>query len=402
MKKKLLIIIFVILTLYIFLYLYNNNYHIDNDIPIIDIKLKDINLDDVHKDKGIEYDNNKISIYDNNKKVLNWKISIKGRGNFTWKLDKKPYRISFDEKTKVLDLPLSKKYVLLANHADSSLLKNDFTYSVAKKMNLNYSFTGEFVDLYIDKHYIGNYYITPKIDISKEIVDLKDDNALLVELDNSYYKSEDKYFTTTILNDHIVLKESNNEKDDHNFKVFEEKYNNVEECIINQDYYCLEENIDIDSFIKYYIISEFSENPDSLQSSLYMYMDGFDDKIHIGPIWDFDIAYGLKPQYSSYDRFLIKEDLINEKETSKLFFNLLKIREFEDRIISYWSSTAKDIYKEEISNVDKKINYLNKSGTYNNDYWNLNTFKRSTSMFKYWINHRYDFINNAIGNDNNE
>ena len=402
MKKKLLIIIFVILTLYIFLYLYNNNYHIDNDIPIIDIKLKDINLDDVHKDKSIEYDNNQISIYDNNKRVINGKIGFKGRGNFTWTLDKKPYRISFDEKTKVLDLPLSKKYVLLANHADSSLLKNDFTYSVAKKMNLNYSFTGEFVDLYIDKHYIGNYYITPKIDISNEIVDLKDDNALLVELDNSYYKSEDKYFTTKLLNDHIVLKESNNEKDDHNFKVFEEKYNNVEECIINQDYYCLEENIDIDSFIKYYIISEFSENPDSLQSSLYMYMDGLDDKIHIGPIWDFDIAYGLKPQYSSYDRFLIKEDLINEKETSKLFFYLLKISEFEDRTISYWNSTAKDIYKEEISNVDKKINYLNKSGTYNNDYWNLNTFKRSTSMFKYWINHRYDFINNAIGNDNNE
>ena len=402
MKKKILLIIIFVLLFYSLLYIYNDNYHINNGIPIIDIQLKGINIDDVHKDKSIEYENNKISIYDNNRNVLNAKIGFKGRGNYTWTLDKKPYRISFDEKTKVLDLPLSKKYVLLANHADASLLKNDFTYSIAKKMNLNYSFTGEFVDLYIDKHYIGNYYITPKIDISKEIVNLKDDNALLVELDNSYYESEDKYFTSRILNDHIVLKESNNKKDDNNFKVFENKYNMVEECIINQDYNCLEENIDIDSFIKYYIISEFSENPDSLQSSLYMYMDGLDDKIHIGPIWDFDIAYGLKPEYSAYDQFLIKEDLINEKETSKLFLNLLKISEFEDKTISYWNSTAKDIYKEEIENIDKKIRYLKKSGTYNNDYWDFNTFKRSTSIFKYWINHRYDFINNAIGNDNNE
>ena len=402
MKKKLFIIIIIILVLYIVLYLYNNNYHIDNDIPIINIKLKNVDLDEVHEDKSIEYDDNIINIYDNNEKILNGEIGFKGRGNFTWTLDKKPYRISFDEKTKVLDLPLSKKYVLLANHADSSLLKNDFTYNIAKKMNLNYSFTGEFVDLYIDKHYIGNYYITPKIDISKEIVNLKDDDALLVELDNSYYESEEKYFTTKIFNDHIVLKESNNEKNDFNFKAFEEKYNNVEECIINKDYYCLEENIDIDSFIKYYIISEFSENPDSLQSSLYMYMDGLNDKIHIGPIWDFDIAYGLKPQYASYDKFMIKEDLINEKESSKLFFNLLKIYDFEEKIISYWNSTAKDIYKEEINNVDKKIKYIYKSGTYNNDYWNLNTFKRSTSIFKYWINNRYDFINNMIGNDNYE
>ena len=402
MRKKILIIIVIVFVLYLSFYLYNNNYYIDNDIPIIDIRLNDINLDEVHKDKKIEYKNNKINIYKNNKKEFTGKIGFKGRGNFTWTLDKKSYRISFDEKTKILDLPVSKKYVLLSNHTDSSLLKNDFTYSVAKKMNLNYSFTGEFIDLYIDKNYIGNYYITPKISISKNVVDLQSKDALLVELDNSYYLDEDEYFTTKILNDHIVLKDSNNKKYDDSFKLFEDKYNKVEECIVDQDFYCLEEKVDVDSFIKYYIISEFSENPDALQSSLFMYTDGNDDKIHIGPIWDFDIAYGLKPQYSSYDKFLIKEDLINEKETSKLFYNLMCIKEFEDKVISYWNTTAKDIYKEEIDNIDKKIKYLNKAGIFNNNYWGLNTFKRSTSIFKYWISNRYDFINNMIGNGNNE
>ncbi len=401
MKKIVLIVLLITIVLYILLYGYNNNYHIDNGIPIIDIKLKDVSLDDVHKDKDKEFNDNKISIYSNNK-LFKGKIGFKGRGNYTWTLDKKPYRISFDEKTKILDLPLAKKFVLLANHADDSLLKNDFTYSVAKRMNLNYSFTGEFVDLYIDKHYIGNYYVTPKIDIAKEIVDLKDDNALLVELDNNYYEDEEKYFTSKILNDHIVLKDSNSKKEDNSFKVFEDKYNIVEECIINQDYYCLEDNIDIDSFIKYYIISEFSENPDSLRSSLYMYMDGLDDKIHIGPIWDFDIAYGLKGEYSSYNQFLIKDNMINDEEASKLFYNLLKINEFEDKVIAYWNNSAKDIYKDEINNLDKKIKYLNKSGSYNNDYWNYNSYDRATSIFKRWLNNRYSFINNTIGNDSDE
>ena len=401
MKKIVLIVLLFTIVLYILLYGYNNNYHIDNGIPIIDIKLKDVSLDDVHKDKDKEFNDNKISIYSNNK-LFKGKIGFKGRGNYTWTLDKKPYRISFDEKTKILDLPLAKKFVLLANHADDSLLKNDFTYSVAKRMNLNYSFTGEFVDLYIDKHYIGNYYVTPKIDIAKEIVDLKDDNALLVELDNNYYEDEEKYFTSKILNDHIVLKDSNSKKEDNSFKVFEDKYNIVEECIINQDYYCLEDNIDIDSFIKYYIISEFSENPDSLRSSLFMYMDGLDDKIHIGPIWDFDIAYGLKGKYSSYKQFLIKDNMINDEEASKLFYNLLKINEFEDKVITYWNNSAKDIYKDEINKLDKKIKYLNKAGSYNNDYWNYNSYDRSTSIFKRWLNNRYSFINNTIGNDSDE
>ena len=401
MKKIVLIVLLITIVLYILLYGYNNNYHIDNGIPIIDIKLKDVSLDDVHKDKDKEFNDNKISIY-SNIKSFKGKIGFKGRGNYTWTLDKKPYRISFDEKTKILDLPLAKKFVLLANHADDSLLKNDFTYSVAKRMNLNYSFTGEFVDLYIDKHYIGNYYVTPKIDIAKEIVDLKDDNALLVELDNNYYEDEEKYFTSKILNDHIVLKDSNSKKEDNSFKVFEDKYNIVEECIINQDYYCLEDNIDIDSFIKYYIISEFSENPDSLRSSLFMYMDGLDDKIHIGPIWDFYIAYCLKEEYSSYNQFLIKDNMINEEEASKLFYNLLKINEFEDKVIAYWNNNAKDIYKDEINKLDKKIKYLNKAGSYNNDYWNYNSYDRSTSIFKRWLNNRYSFINNTIGNDSDE
>ena len=71
---------------------------------------------------------------------------------------------------------------------------------------------------------------------------------------------------------------------------------------------------------------------------------------------------------------------------------LMQIKEFEEKVISYWNSTAIDIYKEEIDNVDKKMKYLNKAGNYNNDYWELHTFKRSTSIFKYWINNRYDFI----------
>ena len=38
---------------------------------------------------------------------------------------------------------------------DSSLLRNDFSYSVAKRMNLNYSFTGKYIDLYVDGKYNG-------------------------------------------------------------------------------------------------------------------------------------------------------------------------------------------------------------------------------------------------------
>ena len=57
--------------------------------------------------------NNILKIKDDRTK---YKITFKGRGNRTWLMEKKPYQVSFDEKTSILGLPKSKKFVFLANY----------------------------------------------------------------------------------------------------------------------------------------------------------------------------------------------------------------------------------------------------------------------------------------------
>jgi hypothetical protein len=43
-------------------------------------------------------------------------MQIKGRGNATWtNLDKKPYRLKFENKQEVLNMPSSRHWVLMAN-----------------------------------------------------------------------------------------------------------------------------------------------------------------------------------------------------------------------------------------------------------------------------------------------
>src|SRR5699024_4806536 len=58
----------------------------------------------------------------------------------------------------------------------------------------------------------------------------------------------------------------------------------------DKDWDKISKMIDVESFIKYYFIQEFSENPDGCRSSVYMYKDGKDDVIHMGPVWDYDSA----------------------------------------------------------------------------------------------------------------
>ncbi len=353
--RKAIIIMIIIVCLYLLVFIVNNNnYYIDHDIPIINIDLKDTNIDYINNhSKENKYPNNKMIVVDDKNKTKYKDITIKGRGNKTWTLDKKPYQISFEESTSILGLPKTKKLILLANAADSSLIKNDFSYSLAKSMNLNYSFVGRFVDLYIDKEYMGNYYITPKVSLNKEIINTKDDKAILVELDNMYYKEEKDVFTSTIFNDHLVLKDSNSDTMKDDFNNFSIKYNLMEEYIEDGNYEELEKIIDVDSFAKYYIISEYAENYDSVKSSLFFYMDGYNDKIHIGPIWDCDQGYGVVFRYSDVTKFPIKEHDFPDDDYSILFNKLLQLDEFNLKVKDIWNNSAKDIYI-----VKKLINYL--------------------------------------------
>lgn len=400
MKKKILLILGVLIILYFILYFINYSYIVDNDVEIIKIELKDTTLNYINKhSKENKYYNNKIKIYNHGKKELSSTVMIKGRGNYTWNLKKKPYQIAFDEKQSILGFPETKKYILLANDSDPSLLKNDFSYSLAKRMGLNYSFTGKYIDLYVDDKYIGNYYVTPKIGLNKATVNIKNDNAIIMELDNTYYKAEkeDEVFETKFLSDHLVLKDSNSKNPLDDMKVFEDKYNEMEQAIINKDYNKLNEIIDIDSFAKYYIISEFSENFDSIHSSLFFYMDGYDDKIHIGPIWDCDLAYGHRPEYSNTSSLPIKNHEFPEDEGySVLFYKLLQIDEFNNRVKEVWNNEGRDTYLKEIELLDKKITKLNLSGSYNNEHWKKIKFNTATKVFKEWVERRYKFFNDYM------
>ncbi len=387
MKKKIFLILIIFFVLYLILFAYTSNYHKNNDVPIIDIRLNnDITLNTIHtNDKDIKYKNNKMTI---DKTKYN-NVTVKGRGNYTWTLTKKPYQISFDDKTSILDFKKSKKYVLLANALDPSLLKNDFTFNVAKKMGIKYTNTGTYIDLYVDKKYLGNYYLVPQVNINSSSVDIKDDNAILMELDNKYYE-EETYFKTKYFKDYITIKDQKNEDNKDGYIAFQKKYNQMEKNIHNNNYKWLKDNIDIESFVKYYIVIDFAMNHDSYQSSFYMYMNGLDDKIHAGPVWDFDIGYdgavAAVPHLKS--------------NASIMYERLYSMKEFKKEVSTYWRTNACKIYKEEIDNLDNKIESLSKTGEANSMFWNNNHYSKYTDRFNDWVIKRYDYFNNRYGCDN--
>ena len=78
------------------------------------------------------------------------KTQIKGRGNYTWIWDKKPYAFKFNDKAEVLGMPSHKRWILLANWRDRTLLRNDATFWLSRKSGLPYTVRGEYVELEIN------------------------------------------------------------------------------------------------------------------------------------------------------------------------------------------------------------------------------------------------------------
>ena len=110
------------ITSYIFSELFDTNYLIEMDLP----------------------NNQKVKcnviIIKNGKIEKNGKGKIRLRGNGTRTKPKRSYQINFDTKTSILDMPsIFKKWVLLANYMDKTLLRNLASFKVSSILIRIYS-----------------------------------------------------------------------------------------------------------------------------------------------------------------------------------------------------------------------------------------------------------------------
>ena len=346
----------------------------DYKIPVIKITLNGTDLNTItNNSKNIKYSNNNLKYYDNKLK-MNEKITIKGRGNTTWMWPKKPYQIIFNKDVNLLNRGNANKYVLLGNYADPSLLRNHIAFYMADILKMDFSLIGKNVDLYIDNDYQGVYYLTNKVEISESSVNLKSDDAILIELDNIYYKDEE-YIVSDIYQDHLVVKDVKNKNNKEElFKNFMIKYKRLEEATKNKDFDEIKSIIDVDSLAKEFIIYQLTMNGDAFRTSSFMYMDGKDDSIHFGPVWDFDRAYS-NPISKSLDNVVDKEfdfkadDAKTYNQYSMMFWEITEMDEFKKICGEIYSKYINNKIDDIVGEINRKYKLLKESADKSIEKW---------------------------------
>ncbi len=174
------------------------------DLPAIHISLNDCTLEEIHDGAtGIPYEGNTLDL--DGKEYTN--VRVKGRGNSSWKMPRRSYQIKLPSRDSVLGMPPAKKWLLIANYADASLMRNKLMYDLAAQI-MDFAPQSEFADLWIDGDYQGVYLVCQRIATGKTSLNLKSEQGILAEIDTFYWHDTDSYFKSNYSPAVFTLKDS--------------------------------------------------------------------------------------------------------------------------------------------------------------------------------------------------
>ena len=195
--KNLLIVLLCFLSVFFATGCNNNSQNKDGNItPVIKIITAN-NAPIVSKE---DYLDAKITLSDNKGEINldNVDAGVRGRGNYTWTLDKKGYRIKFNKKQAMLSDYKCKSWALLPNYTDKTLLRNYYALNVAKNMDgFAWSSNAELVELYLNNEYLGVYLLCDQTQVNENRVDIEEgsqdvDTGYLIERDVNALSEQDK------------------------------------------------------------------------------------------------------------------------------------------------------------------------------------------------------------------
>ena len=273
---------------------------------------------------------------------------IRGRGNASWDFPKKPYRLKFDEKQSPLGAPASaKKWTLLSNYGDKTLMRNMLAFEVSRRVGLGYTPFCHPVDLIINGEYRGCYQLCDQVEAAKGRVDAKD--GYLVEID-AYAYSEDVWFSSNRGTPVTIKHPDEDEITQEQRKFINDYFNQMEAAVFASDYTDPAEGyrkyFDLDSFLKNFIVGEFGGNTDTYWS-VYMYKDAADGKLYTGPVWDYDLAfendYRTYPINNLWDYIYASNGSVASEAVRQMVTRIVKEDpQAKERLIELWETACNE------------------------------------------------------------
>lgn len=356
--------------------------------------------------------------------------STRVRGNVTQQMPKKAFAVKLDKKSGVLDMPAHKRWVLLANWKDRTLLRNEVAFGLAKVFQdtfgdgMAWNPSGQHVELVYNGVHVGNYYLCEQIKIDGNRLDIADpydkDDAVgdpasygyLLENDDAIEEDNPSNLMSTGTGDcwfytknyiPFIFKDDldSDGSSSSELRTYAQNFvRGVEEELYKNTtagYSAAFAKMNLASFVDYWLVQELMMNSETSQpKSCYMNINN--GIISAGPLWDFDWntlpASGYSEMSYSYSKSMLETAKLYHrssgyptaqypssyfsKEYSYLWYPMLvKSADFKNLAAQRWAQVkgALTAYANSIPAMAEK---LAKSADVNDDIWFLDNKSSST------------------------
>ncbi|MBQ6905919.1 MAG: CotH kinase family protein [Clostridia bacterium] len=394
------------------------------ELPIINITLGDgKSIDEIDRNETMTMTFSLDRSFEGEYSVSTVGGTIRGRGNSTWNWEKKPYKIKLDEKASLLGMDDNRDWILLANYADKSLIRNTLAYELGRVLDsVSWSPHAYPVDLFVNGEYQGVYTLGEHMEVANGRMELEEGST---EVDTDYLLEVGGMAPTGDVNgvhyfhtkSHLVKFATFKSPDyteitDAQKKFITDYFEKAEAAIKSGEGY--EEYIDVDSFIDWIILHELSYNIDSCFRRSCFLVKEKGGKIKMAAYWDFDLAFGnFSHDNKNYDDLATYG---SDEKGAYVSYNwctyLFRDKEFCERFKARWESLKEQILSTTSDTIDKYGEILNGGSQQQNftvwDIWDKragfqskwcsaeNSFEKQLNYLKKFVHDRAEFIEKTI------
>ncbi len=420
-----------------------------SSLPIVVINTHSQNIPDASKitaDMGV-IDNGKgtTNFLTDAFNVFNGKIGIEVRGHSSQGFPKKQYGVELRDSlgnsvnVPLLGMPSESDWVLNASFTDKTFLRNVLAFKLGNDMG-RYASRTRFCEVLINGEYMGLFVLEEKVKRDKgrvsikklETTDISGDaltGGYIMKIDR--IDPGDKYFNSVFPS--VYPKTPSQPSPITYVHVYPNAQNILpvqEEYIknyITQFETSLSKNtytdpflgyydfVDMDALVDYSLVSEFVKTVDAYRLSAYMYKnrDSEGGKLVFGPMWDYDISFGLADYANAWLSSGWEADINPYEGIWSSPFWIKKIFTdpvFKNKFAKRWSELKSTVF-----NVSAIINYLDRTileitdarrrnfirwpiiGVYQwPEYYVGQTYEDEVLYLKGWIIRRYNWIDATL------
>ncbi len=392
-------------------------------------------------------------IAQNDQLLFEGPIGIEFRGASSQGFEKKSYGLeTWDESGQDIDVsllgfPEEEDWILYGPYSDKSLLRNHLIYNLARDMG-RYASRSELVELNLNGTYRGVYVFMEKlkrdgdrINISKlnpdEITGEDLTGGYILKIDklsgnnaggssyneiNSFESSFGPLSASTGQTIKFVYEDPEADVITSEQKQYIQDYMADFEAALAGDDFTdpilgYANYMDVDSFIDFFILNELSNNVDGYRLSTYMYKNK-NEKLAMGPIWDFNLAFG-NADYCGGGETDLWAYKFNERCTQDFWMipfwweRLLQDPAFVDRLKQRWSALRGNTLSNDgiKGRIDGFVDRMEAAGSIDRNFqsWNIlgvyiwpngfvgDTYEQESDYLKTWVDDRLAWLDGAIG-----